>query len=199
GLLHHGVDLGAAGDVALHDDRAPAQVTDVLADALGRRAVVEEVHGDVGALAGQRQRDGPADALLGTGDETNLAGEPHRSVPATALAPFVAAAVPVLLALAPVALVPLLAPLAAERRLPPGRRVTAPPAPVAGRHAIVRDGHAQDRGRHVGGRDGGPGAVPVRPHVPAASREGPVLARVQEHVRGRARGVVHGNAGDDRE
>src|SRR5262249_41627728 len=43
-------------------------------------AVVEIVHADVGTLAGERQRDGTADTLLGARHQRHLAPESHRGL-----------------------------------------------------------------------------------------------------------------------
>src|SRR2546425_4571519 len=66
-----------------HDHGPPAGRADLLHRQLGRRAIVEVVDPDVGAGAGQRDRDAPPDSLLGTRDEGDLALEPcHASSPA---------------------------------------------------------------------------------------------------------------------
>jgi hypothetical protein len=56
------VHLPLVGDVGLRDDGAPALGLDGLAGRLGALGVVEVVHGDVGALAGELDRGRPADA-----------------------------------------------------------------------------------------------------------------------------------------
>ena len=69
--------LGHARDVGLDEHRAPAGRADLVRRLLGRGAIVEVVDPHVGAVAGERERDGAPDPLLGAGDERDLSPEPH--------------------------------------------------------------------------------------------------------------------------
>src|SRR5439155_1381441 len=60
--------------------RRVVHAAQIAGHALGGGPVVQVVHADVGALAGHREGQRAADALLGAGDEHGLAGQPraHR-------------------------------------------------------------------------------------------------------------------------
>jgi hypothetical protein len=77
-LRHHCVDAGRSCDVGLHEHGTASGSADFLDDLLGRVAIIQIVHADVGALAGERQRDRPTNTLLGSGHQRHLATEPHR-------------------------------------------------------------------------------------------------------------------------
>src|SRR6266851_4854046 len=72
-----GGDVLAPRDVARDDHRLAAKAPDLGGHALRRLAVVQEVDTDVGAVASQRDGDGPTDALLRARDERNPAAESH--------------------------------------------------------------------------------------------------------------------------
>ena len=72
-----GRDVLAPRDVARDDHRLAAVAPDLGGHALRGRAVIQEVDADVGAVASQRDGDGPADALLRARDERHSAAESH--------------------------------------------------------------------------------------------------------------------------
>jgi len=84
------LDLLRFGHVGLHHQRAPAHPADLFSGGVSGSLVAHVIDDDSGALAGQAQCDGPADAGGSPGDEGNLAVQPevliescivHRSRP----------------------------------------------------------------------------------------------------------------------
>src|SRR4030095_8451055 len=102
-----------------------------------------------------------------------------------------ALALPSVLVVAPILPLPLVRPLAPPLIAPARRLLPLPLLPVSGGNAVVAHRHEQDGPRHEVGSDDDPGAVVSAAHVPAAVGKGPVLAAVEEEVRGRTRHVLH--------
>ena len=75
----HLLRLDGPRDVGLHHHGTDAGLADLLHRLLGRRAIIEVIDADIGAVAGEREGDGPPDPLLGAGDERDLSLEPHGS------------------------------------------------------------------------------------------------------------------------
>src|SRR5213078_754313 len=73
--LGDGPNLVGVPEVALQDGGPPAELLDLRGGLLGALAVAEVLDADVGALHRQLQRDGPADAARGAGDERDTPGD----------------------------------------------------------------------------------------------------------------------------
>src|SRR3712207_5369377 len=79
--------VGAVGEVTRHQHALPAGLPDVLRGVLSVLVLVEVRNQDVGALPGEGDRDGAADAAVAAGDDRRLAGQPAGT--AVALLPVV--------------------------------------------------------------------------------------------------------------
>ena len=77
-LRDHRLNTRGLCDVGLDEHGAPAGAADLLDDLVGRAAIVEIVHADVGAFTRERERDRTSDTLLGAGHQRHFSGEPHR-------------------------------------------------------------------------------------------------------------------------
>ena len=69
-------------DVGLHADGLVAELRDLAFEVLGRLLVGDVVDDDVGALAGEGEGDGLADAAVAAGDDGDLALQCHVVPPA---------------------------------------------------------------------------------------------------------------------
>ncbi len=69
----------AVGEVAGHQHAPAAGLLDVARGVLRVLVLVQVGDQDVGALAGEGDRDGPADAAVAAGDDRGLAGQPPRA------------------------------------------------------------------------------------------------------------------------
>ena len=79
GLRHHAPALLGVGDVALDDHGAPAEVPDDRGGLLRGRRLLPVVDGDVGALAGELDRDRAPDPARRARDESDAVLQSHRS------------------------------------------------------------------------------------------------------------------------
>ncbi len=74
-VLDHALDVGGVADVGLDGDGFASDVFDGGDERFGDGRAFVVVAGDVGALAGEGERDLAADAAAGAGDECDFAVE----------------------------------------------------------------------------------------------------------------------------
>ncbi len=79
--LEHGLDVVLEAVVAVDDDRPAAVGLDLLTGGVGALLVVQVVHHDVGALAGELDRGGLPDAGVRPSDEGDLVLELTHVLP----------------------------------------------------------------------------------------------------------------------
>ena len=76
-VLRHPIGIGVIGHVGLGEHDSAAQLLDLVRHAAGGGLAGDVVDGDVGALLGERERDGASDAAGASGDERGASFEQH--------------------------------------------------------------------------------------------------------------------------